>query len=300
MHSLRYHEKKQHGTIDFPVEYHYVDSAHPQYVMPFHWHKEWELIRILQGAFTIHADEEVIHASAGDVILLRDSMLHGGVPEDCIYECFLFDLHNLFRSSEMIKEHLRPVYRMHLLPTIFYPKDLYPTINQIAAAIMGCCTVAPAPEKKVRYNELMLVGCICNLFAWILQEKLYLPNQEPYPRNSHRIEQIKTVMEYIEQEFASPISLNDLANRAGMNPNYFCRIFKEIIRQTPIEYLMHYRIEQATALLTSSELSITEISLECGFNDYSYFIRLFKRMKGITPKQYQLQHTAHPALPPAG
>lgn len=299
MHSLRYHEKKQHGTINFPVEYHYVDSSHPQYVMPFHWHKEWELIRIIQGTFTIHADEEVIKANAGDIILLRDSMLHGGVPNDCIYECFIFDLHNLFRSSEMIKEHLRPIYRMHLLPMIFYPENIYPTISQITAAIMGCCTTTPSQGEKINYNELMLVGCICNLFAYILQENLYFPNQEPYPHNSHRIEQIKTVMEYIEQEFASPISLNDLANQAGMNPNYFCRIFKEIIRQTPIEYVMHYRIEQATMLLTSSTLPITEISLECGFNDYSYFIRVFKRIKGITPKQYQLQHTVQPALPPA-
>ena len=82
MQSLMYHEKKRHGTIDFPVEYHYVDSSHPQYVMPFHWHKEWELIRIIQGTFTMHADEEVLTANPGDILLLRDRMLHGGVPHN--------------------------------------------------------------------------------------------------------------------------------------------------------------------------------------------------------------------------
>lgn len=296
MQSLMYHEKKRHGTIDFPVEYHYVDASHPQYVMPFHWHKEWELIRIIQGTFTMHADEEVLTANTGDILLLRDSMLHGGVPHNCIYECFLFDLHSLFRSSEIIKKHLRPFYRMQLLPILYYPKDTYPAINQITAAMMGCCTNMHSSEQQSKDYELMLLGCICNLFACILQEHLYAPNEEPFPPHSHRIEQIKTVLEYIEQEFAFPISLGDLANQAGMNPNYFCRIFKEIIQQTPLEYVMRYRVEQAAMLLTSSALPITEIALECGFNDCSYFIRVFKRLKGMTPKQYQHQQTVQPVL----
>ena len=75
-----------------------------------------------------------------------------------------------------------------------------------------------------------------------------------------------------------------------MNPNYFCRMFKEIIQTTPIEYLLQYRIEQAAMRLTAANISVTEAAMACGFNDYSYFIRVFKRVKGVTPKQYQMHH----------
>ena len=104
MHSFMFHEKKQHGTLAFPAEYYYIDSTHPQYHMPFHWHKEWELIRVISGSFTAHIDEEEYTAVAGDILLIRGSMLHGGTPTDCVYECFVFDLHGLFRSSETIKK----------------------------------------------------------------------------------------------------------------------------------------------------------------------------------------------------
>lgn len=286
MHSLRYHEKKRHGTAEFPAEYYPINEAHPQYVMPFHWHKEWELIRVRRGTFPIHADEQVIVARAGDVVLIRDSMLHGGVPEDCDYECFVFDLHGLFRSSELIKKHLRPFYRLKQLPRIYYPGDEYPAIGFLAAEIMNAC---PGNGREA-YDELSLLAGLCRLFACIEQGKLYEFNPERAPHKSQRIEQIKVVLEHIEKEYASPLSLEKLAQIAGMNPNYFCRMFKEIIQTTPIEYLLQYRIEQAAMRLTTADISVTEAAMACGFNDYSYFIRVFKRVKGVTPKQYQLHH----------
>ena len=91
MHPFVCYEKKQHGTREFPAEYYYVDSHHPRYVMSAHLHTEWELIRIKSGSFTIFVDKTEINANAGDVLLLRESMLHSGIPDNCIYECFVFD-----------------------------------------------------------------------------------------------------------------------------------------------------------------------------------------------------------------
>ena len=53
-------------------------------------------------------------------------------------------------------------------------------------------------------------------------------------------------------------------------------------------YLTNYRVEQAALRLSAGNTSITDVALDCGFNDPAYFIRVFKRLKGITPKQYQL------------
>lgn len=288
MHPIIYYEKRRHGTREFPAEYYYVDQRHPRYVMSFHWHTEWELIRIDQGLFHIHVDDKEISAGAGDVILLRDSMLHGGTPEDCVYECFVFDLRGLFRGMEVIRQHLRPVYHMEILPKIYYPAEADPALAAIVEALFGAC--AAREGRSAPEYELSLLGSLCNLFGHILQNKLYDIAQKNSLRISSRVEQVKAVLTYIEQNYQSNITLNTLAEIAGMNPNYLCRAFQEITQQTPMDYVIFYRIEQAAIMLTSTRLAIMDIALECGFNDHSYFTKTFKRLKGVTPRVYRKSH----------
>ena len=284
MHSFFLHENKPHGTADFPAEYHYVDAFHPRYIMPSHWHKEWELIRVRRGGLTIRADEQSFSAYAGDILLLPESSLHGGDPTDnCEYECFIFDLHGLFRTSENIKRHLRPFYRLEQLPLILYPAGQFPTIADAAARIMAGCS-------EGSWDELALLGGLCDLFAQLQRLNLYTTGSALPSARSQQLASIKSVLDYVEQEYTSPITLNDLSARAGMSPNYFCRVFRQITHQTPIEYVLSYRVEQAANLLSDSELPITSVSLNCGFNDHSYFNRVFRRLKGMTPRQYRLTH----------
>ena len=305
MYSMTFHEKKQHGTLEFPAAYYYIDSSHPQYNMPFHWHKEWELIRIIKGSFTIHADNRELTASAGDILLLQDSMLHGGTPCDCVYDCLVFDLHSLFRSFEPIKKYLRPIYRMEILPDILYKKEENPSLYALVTALMEANARADAvtspsepgdlespavpmyTQTPVNCHELITVSSLGSLFAYILQNGRFTVTQKETIHSSHRIGQIKSVLEYIEQQYQNEITLTALAEVAGMNPKYFCRIFKEITQQTPMDYVIFFRIEQAAKLLSSTDLSVIETGMECGFNDCSYFIRTFKRLKNMTPNQYR-------------
>ncbi|MBQ9964640.1 MAG: helix-turn-helix transcriptional regulator [Clostridia bacterium] len=295
MRSFVYHETLQHGTPDFPAEYHYVDAHHPRYVMPFHWHKEWELLRVVHGTCTVYADDRAVPANAGDVVLWHDSMLHGCIPQEgCEYECFLFDLHGLFRNAERFKQYLRPFYRSWLLPQLYFGAGEHQPLHAVVSQLMNGCRET---EQGVVYNELLVLGSLCNLFAYILEADLHAADPDPRTQRIHRVEQVKAVLEYIEQEYASPITLDDLARVAGMSRNYFCRVFREITQQTPIDYLLHYRVEKAAAQLVSTSLSVTDIAMDCGFNDQSYFIRMFKRLKGVTPKQYQLSAAGKPVIP---
>lgn len=290
MHPFVYYEKKQHGTREFPAEYYYVDCHHPRYVMSAHWHTEWELIRIKQGTFTIFVDEKEISAKAGDVILLRDSMLHSGMPTDCIYECFVFDLHGLFRTSEIIKQHIRPAYRLDILTQVYYPADGSSNVVALADTLLNACAKrAGTPQDKGLW-ELSILGCLCNLFSCILQNRMYISAPTESLQKSYRIGQIKAVLKYIEQNYGANITLNTLSDIAGMNPNYFCRVFQDVTQQTPMDYVIFYRIEQSAVLLATTSLSIVNIALECGFNDHSYFTKLFKRIKGVTPRAYRKSH----------
>ena len=284
MNSLTFHESEQHGTPDFPVEYFYLDSTHPRYNMPFHWHKEWEIIHVLEGTFTAHADDAVFVAHPGDTVLIRDGMLHGGTPENCVYECFLFDLHGLFRNLDMVKKYLRPVYRQQILPEIFYPAAQTPQVKDMIRSLTNAFNMNTNGQNPL---ELIVISCISHLFAFILQNGYYTNSAQDLTERPHKIDLIKSVLEYTELHYASPITLNDLANVAGMNPRYFCRFFRSITHQTPIEYVNMYRIEKAARMLHSTRLPITDICMECGFNDSSNFIKVFRKYKGMTPMQYR-------------
>ena len=106
-------------------------------------------------------------------------------------------------------------------------------------------------------------------------------------RSTGQLEPFKRVIGYIEENYASRIMLADLAKTAGMTPKYFCSFFYSMTRKTPIEYVNSYRIERACEQLITSDTSITDIGLNCGFNEISYFIKTFRRHVGTTPHQYR-------------
>lgn len=287
MNSFLFHEPTPHGTPDFPFDYYYVDMSHPRYNMPFHWHKEWEIIYVLEGTFTAHADNAAYTAHSGDILLIRDGMLHGGTPDNCVYECFLFDLHGLYRNLDMVKKHVRPLYRQQILPEIYYPAGKYPALNQAIAQLSAACKQAPSVGSPASPMELIVHGSITQFFAAILQNGLYVSNQSVKAERTHKIDLIKTILEYIELNFASQLSLEDLAAVANMNPSYFCRFFRSITHQSPMEYVNMYRIEKAAQMLYSTRLPVMDICMECGFNECSNFIKVFRKYKGVTPNQYR-------------
>ena len=131
--------------------------------------------------------------------------------------------------------------------------------------------------------ELETISAIGGLFSWLIKENKFSDN-EPLHRWAGRI---KPVLEYIEIHYNENLSLDTLAQVAGMNARYFCRVFQSLTHTTPMNYVNFYRIEQAAYLLDSSELPVTRIAAECGFWESSYFTKVFKKYKGITPKDYR-------------
>lgn len=286
MHFFSYNEKKQHGSPEFPVAYYYVDEEHPRYNMPFHFHKEWEIIHILRGNFLISIDGKEYTAKENDILLLQEGMLHGGTPQNCIYQCFNFDLHVLFSGIPSVRNFIRPFYQNTLLPMIYYPDrqpDIYPIVNELLSVFRN-----DMPED---FQRLMTLGNISRLFAVLLEKHFYTENNEDVSDIFIKIARLKPVFEYIETHFSTPLSLTELAKIIGMNPRYFCRFFSSITHQTPMDYVNYYRIEQAANMLCNTEMTVTDVGLECGYNDTCHFIKTFKKYKNITPKQYQKQNS---------
>lgn len=124
----------------------------------------------------------------------------------------------------------------------------------------------------------------------MLQQHLYTEPTEEEQRNQRRVLQMKNALRRIRNDYASELSLEDLAAEATLAPQYFCRVFRQVTGRTPIDYLNYYRIECAAEVLCATDDNVTDIALSCGFNDLSYFIKLFRRNKGISPGAYRKQH----------
>jgi AraC family transcriptional regulator len=99
--------------------------------------------------------------------------------------------------------------------------------------------------------------------------------------------QIQRVLEYIQENLASEISLNELAAVAGVSRTAFIRRFKTSLSRTPHQYLMRARVQRGQELLSTSNLTAAQIAYLCGFADHAHFTTVFKRMLGITPSAYR-------------
>ena len=278
MHYYDYNEPRQHGTINFPIEYYYVDERHPRYLMPYHWHKEYEIIRILKGHFTITIDGETCSANAGDLIFINQGLIHGGIPENCIYECIVFDLQFLLMHGAAMTQYMTKLTGCSILIQSHFTrcdKDLFAIAAQLFEAV----------EKKAPAYELNTVGALYLFLGIIFQKNYYTAYTKTTRRNLKEANHIKPVLEYIENHYMEKISLEKMSRIAGISPKYFCRCFKIFLHMTASDYLNYKRVEQACYELTVLDKSVTEVGFDCGFHDTSYFIRIFKKYKGMTPNQ---------------
>ena len=277
---LDYKEQRQQGTFNFPIAFYHEVPHSPRYYMPYHWHRHYEIIRIISGAFhlTLNNDTRIYHE--GDVIFITDGTLHGGNPQDhtCVYDCIVFDLQILLQDNHACSKNIHDIMdhkiTIHNLLSERSPAVL-PIVDNLTLALSG---------KKTGY-EFMTQGYLYQLIGTILEEHLYEEDVKDIKAARH-LNSIKNVLAYIAENYDSSISLDNLAKIAGMNPKYFCRYFRSMTERTPIDYLNYYRIECACEMLSTKDISIKETASSCGFNDESYFIKTFHKYKGITPKQF--------------
>ena len=104
---------------------------------------------------------------------------------------------------------------------------------------------------------------------------------------SKNSELVKKAIQFISQNFATPLSLDDVAGHVHLNPAYFSTVFKQSTGSSFKEYLNMVRIEESKRLLPNTNYSVIDIAIATGFEDQSYFSKVFKKYTGLTPKQYR-------------
>lgn len=137
----------------------------------------------------------------------------------------------------------------------------------------------------------MVKSRLFSLFSIIFREKLLTSASalKKNPIRSRKYDTLKDILGYISRNYNKKITLVEISRSVNLTPQYLCKLFKEMTRINIIDYINNYRIETAATLLEAGKLSITDISLECGFDNVSYFNRVFKKHLGCTPTEFRLK-----------
>lgn len=263
MNSLILQEIEQRGTSDFPVSHYPVTKKHPRYNMQMHWHKDIELMRVTKGRLDCTTGDVSYSLVAGDSIYVPSGITHGATPHDCEYECVVFSPSVLYST-----QRIRQVIKSQIIYPVKFSKNS--EIDKVCDSLR---------EKTPGY-EFEVVSALCKTARLALSEQSF----SNVPSNS-KAEKIKPALYFIQKNFGEKISLSSLAAECGMSPNYFCKLFRDITGQTPVEYITTYRLEMASEMLLDGA-KVTDVAYDCGFSDLSYFIHIFKKELGISPKQY--------------
>ncbi len=256
------------------MELYHIDVNHPKYEMAYHWHSEFEIIRILSGKLKVRLNRREFVATKGDIIFVNPETVHGAMPDNCVYECIVL-AHELLAVNDKVCGELISDLVEHVVVVNDHFKNAK---SEIANSINHLFEIM---NENASYFEAM--GALYTVFGVILRDKLYNFSSGFAKEDTVKNTKLKKVLSYMRKNYKSQLSLEEIAEVAGMSPKYFCYFFKEMTQKTPINYLNAYRIECAARKLLTTDLSVTDIAYGCGFNDLSYFIKTFKAVKGITP-----------------
>lgn len=245
--------------------------------MIHHWHNEFEIILVRSGKFTLSLDGKKITLENGDCSLVQGGALHGGIPENCVYDCLLFDMSALLKCS--------PACQNAFLPVVNRDKKINSVFSSDSDVALCVTDAIDAILSHQAGFEFKVIGKLLTMLGIII-EKNYFYTETETNGDIKKIKKFKNVLNFIEEHYREPITLEDMALQCDMNRNYFCRAFKEYTQKTPVEYLNYYRIESACEQIVSTDDKLIDIAMNCGFNDYSYFIKVFKSQKGMTPREF--------------
>ncbi len=288
------HEIITHTNPDYPVGIYYVEPS-KMYMshVRWHWHEELEINFIKEGTATFFIGEEKIQVCEGQAVFINRDILHSihnSGDSNCVILSFMFHTRFLFEdnSTPTATMYLKPILSdssfRHLL---FDRKDMW------GRGMLTLISNLLDTNLSQEFGYELLTKSILSEFWFQLVKKLkvqYVPHATGQKTLSPDQNRIKDAILYIEEHFSETITLEDIAASIHVSKSECCRCFKRAVNLTPFEYLMKYRILQAAERILQNDksaASIANLASSVGFNNTSYFNKLFKEYFGCTPLQYR-------------
>lgn len=253
-----------------------------------HYHEYIEIIYVLSGTFMASVSGREFSISDGDLLLVNSKEPHAfrRFPQ-CRYICVQFDPYVLFSTS---RTSFEARFIMPFIMSCSSPQRLIPAaeLEQTDIGDMVLDVDREYTEKNYGY-ELAMRADICRIFLWFLRkwhDQGVRMGMTQSVRNED-IVRLESVLTYIDENYMRTVSAEKMASMCNMSYSYFSRFFKASIGKTFSEYLTYVRVTEAEKLLVSTGLNVSEIAMETGFSNASYFITQFKKHRNMTPKKFK-------------
>ncbi|QGQ98245.1 AraC family transcriptional regulator [Paenibacillus psychroresistens] len=265
----------------FPVKVHRTTiDEYGKLLFPNHWHKHIEFLFCLSGKAIIECNSVPFTMETDDLIVVNSNDLHAGVSAstDLFYYALIFDpeiLHSPFFDATETK-FITPIMQNLIMFSHKITCDLE----------LKSCFLAIVKELKDQQlgYELSIKSYLFRILTLLLRNYV----AQVLTVNDHTIRmknlnRFAPILQCIEESYQEELTIDLLADMAGLSRFHFSRLFKELTGKTVTEYVNGIRIGRAEYLLYNTAMTVSEIAIASGFHDIYYFSRIFKQYKHVTP-----------------
>ncbi|RCW49611.1 helix-turn-helix domain-containing protein [Paenibacillus prosopidis] len=251
-----------------------------------------ELVIVLNGNATHIVHNETSFIKKGNVFVINGETLHA------YKDPYDFKICNIMYRPEMLRaacSHLRTSNGFQALFVLepFY-RNIHSYQSKLSLSIPSLDYVSNLISVMIDEYNNKLQGYQTMLISRFLELVVYLSRQydnqeKDIPGN---LIHLANAISYIEDHYLEPLTLEEIAVKSDISVRHLNRSFQSYYQTTPISYLQRLRLERACTLLKHTNLTIMEISHDCGFNDSNYFTRMFTKNYDLSPKAYRLNQVS--------
>lgn len=269
-------------NIGFPVQLYITDlSLKPGGCNNWHWHDEIQFCRVLEGELEITVQDRHYKLATEEGIFINAGLMHRTCSLSATpgkYLCLNIhpDILKFFTGNILERKYVEPYLgkpefdAVILRDSVIWQKE----ILQYAGEIHNIW------KKQLWSYELEIYVRLISMWKTLIQNAKPVENLE-LSVFQHR--EIKEILSYLQNHYKEKITLEDIVGTVHLSKSSCCRIFREALNCTILEYLTEFRIQKSLQLLLRSDCSITEVAMESGFTDESYFIKKFQKVMHMTP-----------------
>lgn len=255
------------------------NSPISEFKWEYHYHPEIELVCVISGSGTRHVGYHKSNYTNGDLVLIGSNIPHSGFGLNSI------DPHEeivLQFKEEILQFPQQEVESLSIKNLLELSKYGIHFHHKVKKVMLPRLKLMLEYEGYKRYLLLLEI-----LFELSKCEDYDLLNKEimPYTIISKNKTRLENIFTYVEHHYDKEIDIEDVAKLANLTLPAFCNFFKKATQITFTEFVNRYRINKA-CLLMAQDKSISECSYHCGFNNVTYFNRMFKKYTGKTPSEF--------------
>lgn len=271
-------------TTEYPYCMHERDLT--EYMIPWHWHEELELGYIREGTSRIITVREEYTVRQGDGFFINSDVMD--MKKNAEPGKRVLEVNHIFHPV-FLGGHFKSIFERKYLNPVTHDRRIEVYIirkgNPVSDKILA--NLRRLKELQEGENTEFQTRNILSETWLLLLEDIHINYKAEKMLKSEQTDRIRSMLSFIHNHYRERITIERIADAAGVSEREAARCFRKNLNQSPIEYLLSYRLNEAKKLLLSSDLPITEICYQCGFSESSYFGKIFRRTYGVTPREYR-------------